>query len=208
MDIPRRIGQAVRRVCWAYNTKKIRPRQGHTEKVFGGGETQPLRAAHGAPLAMREPARGHGNVANVGMLPMANVANYQWEDARHATGDMRGDITTFRLALVACRQRLSHVACRLSPHFPAAKMAAFPVRRSRGSATLPCRGGARRPAEPRTAMERRPYQRLAEDGSPHRGRGAGGNAVAREPTREASRCLRLRKPCHRALDCAAIDCRD
>ena len=78
MDIPRRIGQAVRRVCWTYNTKKLGPRQGRTEKVFWGGETQPLRAAHGAPLAMREPARGHGNVANVGMLPMANVANYQW----------------------------------------------------------------------------------------------------------------------------------
>ena len=33
-------------------------------------------------------------------------------------------------------------------------------------------------------------------------------AVARELASEVSRCLRLRKPCHRALDCAAIDCGD
>ena len=41
------------------------------EKVFfGGWEAQPLRAAHGAPLARREPARGREKVANVGMLPV------------------------------------------------------------------------------------------------------------------------------------------
>ena len=50
------------------------------KKVFGGGEAQPLRAAHGAPLAGREPARGHENVANVGMLPvpMLPMANGGW----------------------------------------------------------------------------------------------------------------------------------
>ena len=50
------------------------------EKSFWCGEAQPLRAAHGAPLARREPARGHENVANVGMLPvpMLPMANGGW----------------------------------------------------------------------------------------------------------------------------------
>ena len=46
----------------------------------------------------------------------------------------------------------------------AAKMAAFPVRWSRRSATLPGKGGARRPAEPRTAMERCPVRSHAGGG--------------------------------------------
>ena len=55
-----------------------------------------------------------------------------------------------------------------TPSLPPHRMVGPPFhRRPRRSAALPCRGGARRPAEPRTAVERRPYRTMmqAPDGS-------------------------------------------
>lgn len=66
------------------------------------------------------------------MLPTANGDG----DARHATGDVRGDITTFRLALVACRQRLSPVACP-KPPFSTPPRWRRPMREGRAAARPP-----------------------------------------------------------------------
>ena len=61
------------------------------KKVFGGGEAQPLRAAHGAPPTGREPARGRENVANVGMLPVPILPISSWELKLAHAGVWRGE---------------------------------------------------------------------------------------------------------------------